>query len=330
MRRDFATYFDRNYLSRGLALYHSLRRNCDSFRLFILCLDEVTYDYLTGCGFLGIVPIRLSALESADPELYSTRNSRTRIEYYFTLTPAWLRFLFETHHDIGLLTYVDSDFYFFSSPEPLFAEMGNGSVAVVEHRFPPALKVRESYGRFNVGWLSFRRDEEGLACVNWWRERCIEWCYDRVEGDRFADQKYLDAWPARYHNLIILEHPGVSVAPWNFEESRFGFSESPTIDGQPLICFHYHGLKHLVGPLYESGLGDYSVRLTKAVRAAIFTPYLRELLRFEVELNKLGITSGAARSIRGLTGSWSDLKKRAFRLGNALAKRSFLFMPRPV
>jgi hypothetical protein len=327
--RDLCTYFDKNYLSRGLTLYHSLRAHLPSFRLFVLCLDQATKDYLTAQALPGIVAVSRSELEAHDPALVATRPTRTLIEYYFTSTPCWLKCVFDRFPDIELLTYLDADFRFFSSPEPLFAEMGSSSIAVVEHRFPPALRYLEDRGRFNVGWLSFRRDAEGLACLAWWRERCVEWCYDRLESDRFADQKYLDQWPHLFRNLVVLQHKGVNVAPWNLDDTRFHVDGAvPMIDEQPLICFHYHGFKHVVGPLFESGLWGYPVKLNSLLRSAIFAPYVSELLQHEAALERAGIATGTAKSLRYLTGGLRGLAQRTVRSFSALLSGTCIWAPR--
>lgn len=327
--RTFCTYFDKNYLSRGLALYHSLRAHHPSFRLFVLCLDEATKSYLTRKALPGVVPFSYSELEAHDPELLATRPTRTRVEYYFTSTPSWILFVLQ-QPGVDLVTYVDADFLFFSSPEPLFAEMGAAPIAVVEHRFPPALRHQEDRGRFNVGWLSFRRNEEGLACLSWWRERCIEWCYDRIEGDKFADQKYLDQWPRLFPNLVVLQHKGVNVAPWNVDADRFNLRGSQrNVDEQPLICFHFHGFKQVIGPIYQSGLQGYPVRLSKALRQGVFEPYLTELTRHEAELAREGVTDGAAKSLRYVTGGWRELSRRALDLASALRTGTWLWASRP-
>jgi len=330
--RHFCTYFDKNYLSRGLALYHSLRAHHPSFRLYVCCFDDETCSYLTQLALPGLIPIALSELEFADPQLLATRSSRTRVEYYFTSTPCWLRFVFNRFGDVDLLTYLDADLRFFSSPEPVFEEMGSASIAVVEHRFPPQFRRLENRGRFNVGWLSFRRDVDGLACVAWWRERCLEWCYDRVEGDKFADQKYLDQWPQLFDSLAVLRHKGVNVAPWNLPTLRVQREGAVLrIDDVPLICFHFHGLKHVVGPLYESGLRTYRVKLDSALRRNLFEPYLLELTEHEAELARAGVTSGHAKSRRFVRSGLLGLAQRATRVATVarlLMSGTYLLTPR--
>ena len=44
--RVYCTYFDHNYLSRGLALYHSLQRHAPGARLWVLCLSEACHRIL--------------------------------------------------------------------------------------------------------------------------------------------------------------------------------------------------------------------------------------------------------------------------------------------
>jgi hypothetical protein len=297
--RHYCTYFDKQYLSRGLALYHSLRAHHPSFRLYVCCFDEEVRSYLAQRALPDLIPIGSADLEAHDPAFRATRSTRTRLEYYFTSTPCWLRFLFDRFAEIELLTYVDADLRFFSSSEPVFTEMAGNSIALVEHRFPRRLRHLERCGRFNVGWLSFRRDRDGLACLDWWRERCIEWCCDRLDGNRFAEQRYLDAWPTMFSTLVVLQHAGLDVAPWNLGASRVDFDgPSIRVDGDPLICFHFHGLKHVVGPLYESGLRHYGVKLDAVARRRLFEPYLAELIDHEAELRRAGLTAGHATSPR--------------------------------
>ena len=56
LNRVYCTYFDHNYLSRGLALYHSLQRHAPGARLWVLCLSEACYRTLTALNLPNLVP----------------------------------------------------------------------------------------------------------------------------------------------------------------------------------------------------------------------------------------------------------------------------------
>ena len=72
---------------------------------------------------------------------------------------------------------------FYSSPAPIYEAIANASIGLVGHRFHWWAKRLEKYGRFNVGWVSFRADATGLEAARWWRNSCIDWCYGGVDGD---------------------------------------------------------------------------------------------------------------------------------------------------
>jgi hypothetical protein len=151
-------------------------------------------------------------------------------------------YILEKYKHIDFITYLDADLYFYSSLEPIFQEIGNASIAIIEHRFTPRLKDQEVKGRFCVEWVSFRRDPEGLACLKRWREQCIEWCFYRLEEGRMGDQKYLDPWPENYSNCHIIAHCGAGVAPWNYPQYLIseGVYGDIFINDCPLIFYHFH------------------------------------------------------------------------------------------
>lgn len=284
----FCTYFDHNYLSRGLALYHSLKLHVADFRLWVLCLDQQAYDILGGLDLPGIELIKLDEFEKNDEPLLAAKQNRSIVEYYFTCTPSLPLYIFNHNPEINLITYLDSDLYFFSSPGSIFQEIGEHSIAIIDHRFPPSLRHFEDKGKFNVGWLSFRRDEFGLACLLDWRERCIEWCYDRVEDGRYADQKYLDDWPNKFSNLVIIEHLGANLAPWSLQNYHFSYRDKQVyVDEQPLIFFHFQGFFQVRPWLFHTGFISYSARPPRIARRKIYAPYTRLLVKCQLELSRL-------------------------------------------
>jgi hypothetical protein len=288
-----------------LTLYRSLERHGGSFVLWVLCLDDATYETITRLALPDLRPIRLADLEDADPELRAVKTSRSVIEYYFTLSPAWPLFLLERFSDVDLITYVDSDLLFYSTPEPIFDELGEGSVLIIGHRFPEHLRHLETHGVYNVGLVSFRNDERGRARLAHWREQCLRWCYDRVEDGRFADQKYLDSWP-QLPGVHVLQHKGAGLAPWNWMRYDVSLSgESRTVDGQPLIFFHFHGLK-IVRWFFQPSEGGYDP-MPRKLRRKLYGGYLRELSRTQSWLRAVvpGVDIASTAQLRSVGGTYT-------------------------
>lgn len=274
----FCTYFDRRYLSRALALYRSLSAHCEDFHLFALCMDEESHQALETLSLPGFTIVRLRELEQSNADLLRTKAERSKVEYYYTCGPSFVLYLMQRRPELDLITYLDADLFFFSSLQPIFDEMEGHSVGIVEHRFTKRQSELKRFGNYNVGWISFRRDECGLECLRWWAQRCIEWCYDRVEENRFADQKYLDEFPARFKSVRVIEHKGANVGPWNVANYPITQHRAEIrVDGQPLIFFHFHGFKALSPWLFDTNLGSFHARPSRLVRQEVFGPYIREL-----------------------------------------------------
>lgn len=276
---EFCTLFDSNYLLKGLALYESLRAHVPDARLTVYAFDTVAAELLQALALPGLEVVPLRDLERADPELRSVKDDRTVGEYCWTATPALPLNIFDRRPDLDAVTYVDADLWFFSDPAPLFSEMGDASVLMTPHRFSRQYRGQEKAGHFNVQFLRFVRDERGLAVLRWWHDRCVEWCYARLEDGRFGDQKYLDEWPERFEGVHVLEHHGGGLAPWNLRDATVERREDGTVavDGEPLVFFHFHGLvlrtdgrNELYPPIYWA---------TPEERELIYAPYLDALDR---------------------------------------------------
>jgi hypothetical protein len=277
MMRCFCTYFDSAYLPQGLALYESLVRNAGAFELWVLCLDDETLRVLEDLDLPGIRPVALRQLETAFPALEAVKPGRSRIEYYFTCSPSWIRYVLEAQTEGSSVTYLDADIFFYSDPSSLYEELGERSVLIVPHEFAEERRDRERFGLYNVGFMAFRKDEHGIACLDRWREQCIEWCYDRVEEGRFADQKYLDEWPALVHpHLKVLENRGGLLAPWNWQNHDVTVVENRVlVDGEPLVFYHFHALKALGEHVYD--VGSAAAGVSGTIRRYVYGPYVRAL-----------------------------------------------------
>lgn len=278
----FCTYCDRGYAARLLCLHASLVAHGEPFVLEVLCLDAETEAVVRAAGEPGLVAIPWDEVLQADPAYAAVRAQRSAVEFIFTTTPVLVRHCLARDPAAERITYLDADLYFFGPASAVFAEQGEASVGLVPHRFPSHLRERERYGTYNVAWVSFRRDVAGLACLDWWRERCLEWCHDRVEAGRFADQGYLDEFSRRFSGVKILDHPGINAAPWNMAGVTVT-ADGPAVQvgGRPLLFYHFQGIREVSAGWFEPGLRQYQTPLSPALRALVYEPYLRQLSRMQ-------------------------------------------------
>ena len=283
--RYFCTLFDTGYLLKGLAMLSSLSRFCPSARVYVLCMDHQTKFILEHLDLPFVTCITLDVIETE--ELLTAKSDRSVAEYCWTLSSCVTWYVMQTHHEIDFLTYLDADLFFYSSVQPLFDEIGDASIAIIEHRFTDRLKDREVNGRFCVEWVSFRRDQDGLACLSRWRKQCIEWCYYRLEDGKMWDQKYLDEWPKRYTTCHILEYLGAGVAPWNYAQYSFGHDASGniTVDGLALMFYHFHQFQLLDNGEFERLSPFYTSECAEPI--AIYEAYEADLLKRLVEVRSI-------------------------------------------
>jgi hypothetical protein len=277
----YITLFDSVFLPQGLALHASLKRHAGSFKLWVLCMDERAKEVLDRLGEPTIRAVALADVET--PELLEVKPGRNRAEYCWTMTPFTPTIVFDRDPEAKRVTYVDADVFLLKSPQPVFEEFERSGKAVLitEHAYDPEYDQTAASGQFCVQFVTFVRGASEPV-RQWWQDRCIEWCFDRIEEGRLGDQKYLDQWPIRFGGLVhILGQIDAFLAPWNAR--RFPYSKA--------VAWHFHGLR-----LLKDGKilfhGPYSV--PDVVHRMVYVPYAEELAR---SLNRLGeeIVQGRAR-----------------------------------
>lgn len=275
--RYFCTLFDSNFLSRGLALHQSLTKHLTSFVLFVYCFDDLTYEVLTELALPSLRPV--SMIEFEDAQLLTVKPSRSAGEYCWTCTPHIIRHAIKSY-GLPAITYLDADLYFFESPAVLLEEweMSDASVLITEHRYTQQFDQTKRFGIYCVQFMGFRADAFGMTALNWWAERCIEWCYARDEDGKFGDQKYLDDWTTRFHSVHVLQHLGGGVAPWNVQQYVVQADTDATVQMRelttgivfPLVFYHFHGLQ-----IFQDGEIDLSTYpLGSDILASVYAQYL--------------------------------------------------------
>jgi hypothetical protein len=269
----FCTLFDSNYLSRALAMYVSLEKYCQDFMLYCIAFDEKCLTILTDLHLPKMTVISLHDFE--DPELLRVKQTRTRQEYCWTCSSSSILYCIEKYN-LSMCTYVDADLLFFGNPKILLDEIKDNSIMLTEERLRENSEKIEKNGRYCVQFMPFKNDDRGIKALTWWRERCIEWCYNRLEDGKNGDQKYLDDWTERFQGVHVMENMGGGVAPWNMfqyniekENDRFFVKEKRTGKRWPFIFYHFHSTKifniwHTITAIYHPY--DYDLdRATKEI-----------------------------------------------------------------
>jgi hypothetical protein len=280
--RAYTTYFDQRYLAFALVALRSIRKHDPQADIFALCFDQVAYDAITGLGDRKIVAVSAQAMRAFEPGL-DARASRPRPSFYATHKPVLPLYALSIRPDLAAIAHIDADVYFYSSPQSLYDEIRDASVALSPHRFAEAWKRSEEFGIFNAGFIYWRNDAEGLRCLSDYRTDCFNWCepYPQPDG-RFMNQGYLTAWPNRYSNVHIMRHPGVNLSWWNVAAHSLQRGNVVRVDGKPLIFYHF-------SYLYLDTLGIWRTlrefgESHDVTVSDIYAPYLEEIEKTDREL----------------------------------------------
>lgn len=283
----FVTLFDINYLSRGIALYTSLLKHTKAgIKLYVVALDEVVgVEIKKIINDESLILIQLQDLEISYPELVQAKNSRSTIEYYFTLSPFLPTYILQQYPNVDRITSLDADLYFYNDPQLIFDQYPNSEILITPHNFPPDLTHLEKYGKYNVSFQSFKRTPNALACLEKWRRDCLDFCSDEYDevNNRFADQKYLDDWQEHFENVNVIDLPNSGLAPWNISKYQIEAKNWKIIvDGLPLIFYHFHHLRFLNRVQISHGLGNYKASkvLSNRVVKLLYKKYILQLLNF--------------------------------------------------
>jgi len=130
---------------------------------------------------------------------------------------------------------------FYRSPQSLFDEIGDNSVAITDHYAPYHIPQ----GRYCVQFMYFKNDEWGIKALKWWRDSCIGWCYAHFDGEKYGDQKYLEQFPLLFKKVHVIQTRGAGVASWNMKQYHFDDNDwSFTYNGERtnIVFIHFHAV----------------------------------------------------------------------------------------
>jgi len=238
---NVCTLSDYNFLAKGLALYESLINKTNDIILHYLCLDDKSFKILSKykCKSLkvyqdnGFDDTTLDALKINDYKYYC-----------YALSSYFTNYLMK--NDIGDVTYIDSDIFFYDDFNIVLNEIGKKEVGVFRHRHTP-LHVNDGNGLFNVGVVHFKNTEIGRKSLAWWTDAVLHRKYPKLAT--CGDQKYLEAFLELPEDKLFIDGNIGHGAPWQwqlYDYSDFFKDHSIIWEGkkQKLLFSHFSEFSH--------------------------------------------------------------------------------------
>ena len=273
----FCTIVTKEYLLKTLALYDSICRNSEkNFHLWICAMDQISFDLLSKMKLNQVTVLDARSIENQ--MLLKAKKNRSLTEYCWTLKASFMKYLLLSNKSIQSILYVDSDVFLYSTPSPLFNALNKRDVVLTCHNFTPRFHhLFLQKGHFNAGIVGFKNSRSAIRILNWWERKCVEWCYDEISNNRFADQKYLESIEKAHSSVSIISSLGANAAMWNIEGASIEEREGNVfINNSKLVFFHFSSFYILGENEFDIWRWEYPA-MENSIRDSIYTPYIDTL-----------------------------------------------------
>lgn len=317
----FCTYFDKNFLAQGISLIESMENNVNfNFLLYILCLDNYTYNILEKLNLKKVVLLKEDELLNFEPRLKIAKKNRPIIEYYYCFTANLIRYLFETK-DCESVTYLDSDVYFFDSLNDL-NDFNKYDIIIIRHLTDD--KKENQNGKYNVCLNYFKKSSEAKKCLEWWSDKTLQ--STKLSKDIWGDQKYLDEFPKLFKNIKEIIPKTICLAPWNLNDYEITLNNGKiVVNNENLIIYHFARLiivnENLFIPIKR-------IYMTNKLANIIYKPYCMSLSRSIKRIKSIDKKYKIRYTRRNLKGLFLGIMLgRAFSLKKKKFKRFGISIP---
>ena len=169
------------------------------------------------------------------------------IEFSTSLKPFVARMLLQRHEKV---IFLDPDTCLYSSPASILADLDQHPILLTPHYTTPQPRTAHEsdlammrFGSFNLGFFAVRRGTDAAAFLNWWHDRCIDFCFMESQFGLSTDQKWGTVAPCLFESLKVSFNLGYNMAPWNTFERELSVAPdgSYVVNGRyPLVFFHFN------------------------------------------------------------------------------------------
>jgi hypothetical protein len=291
MRNVFCTIITSDYVPFARAIFKRLADlGAYNYVVFVADADKSKadqYDFPEGTTFLDVKDV---CTRDTGKAIHSKYASTYLDGFRWSMKPVLMQYILE--NSLGdQVAYVDSDLFFYNSPDFLFVQLKENSVLVSPHwrSSDPSVDYWQylllyNQGLFNGGFVAANHD--GIPALSWWAKACLAHCENNPERALFVDQVHLNLLPVYFPGTGIIQHRGCNIAGWNFFECQRKLNEHGELlvnNKYPVIFIHYtpntikwilQGRDAVLQPL----LDDYVAAVKSAGVKKDILAYPRELI----------------------------------------------------
>lgn len=244
----FVTIVSANYLAYASVLGRSIALHAPQASFVVLVVDRKTDEIARAVSRLQLDVRHVQDLPFADFETLAYKYDI--LELNTAVKPTFLKSMLREGHD--KVVYLDPDIRLYADPAPVLDALDAAAVVVTPHAQRPALDGRRPSdidflrnGTFNLGFIGVRAGDDTNAFLDWWEERCLNYGFNDIGFGTFVDQKWIDLAPCYFPFVGLLRHPGCNLAYWNLHAHVLEAGPTGcTVDGQPLVFFHFSGVRY--------------------------------------------------------------------------------------
>ena len=237
-----------NYLPKARLCLGSIRRHHPDFRLVYaladrlpdgISIEEDCVDEVIAVDDIPIIQDRSWIFQHSIVELSTA------------IKPFVLQQLLQ-RPDCEAVIYFDPDIVLFSPLDEIVGALNSSSILLTPHQLAPERTMDAvidneicslHYGIFNLGFFAVKSNSIGNSFAQWWSERLMYFCHDRLDIGLFTDQKWINHAPVFFDEVTILKEPRFNVATWNITTREVSGSsiENIRVFDKPLGFYHFTG-----------------------------------------------------------------------------------------
>ena len=247
-----------NYLPLARVLAKSLKKFHPSFHLHLVLCDRVYESFrIENEDFNDVITIE----DLEIPDLESWLFKHSVVELCTAVKSLAFKYIIN-HYQCDNIIFFDPDIAIFSPLDELINNFKDSNILITPHQLEPeksssAIADNEIcflvHGTFNLGFLGVKNSSEGMAFIDWWANRCLDFCYSDTAYGLYTDQRWIDLVPSFFTGFNILRHPGYNVANWNLSnrDVQGDLQTRILVNGKPLCFYHFSNSQNIMQEKYN-------------------------------------------------------------------------------